>query len=105
MLTAVANSAFRRKPCLNGMCLVKPKYTAITTITISTIPARTGFERCSSIDRHALLAAPQARAAHLPFPLALPGLLLALRRRRGEAERLERRFRVLFAGQVRLRGS
>ena len=25
MLTAVANTAFRRKPCLNGMCLVKPK--------------------------------------------------------------------------------
>ena len=25
MLTAVVNTAFRRKPCLNGMCLVKPK--------------------------------------------------------------------------------
>ncbi len=25
MLTAVPNTAFKRKPCLNGMCLVKPK--------------------------------------------------------------------------------
>ena len=43
MLRAVANTAFRRYPCLNGMCLVKPKYTAIRRITRNMTPTRSGL--------------------------------------------------------------
>ena len=68
MLTAVEKTAFRRKPCLNGMCLVKPKYTAITTIASNTTAKRTGLERRCSSTTGVVVATAPAQAAHPPSP-------------------------------------
>ena len=48
MFWAEANSAWIVYPCLNGIFLVKPKYTTIASATIRITPARTGFARESS---------------------------------------------------------
>ena len=48
MFTAVEKTPFRRKPCLNGMCLVKPKNTTIAMIASTRAPTRVGFARPSS---------------------------------------------------------
>ena len=77
MLTAVANTAFRRKPCLNGMCLVKPKYTAITMITINTIAEAHRVGPLQLDDRDLVVASPPAPTTHFCFPFSALGLVMA----------------------------